>query len=59
MLCPHCGHKGHMEQIGFSSEYETFYCKVCQKKYIAYSVGHGEFGEPVPMGDKNKQPPKK
>ncbi len=48
-----------MEQTGFSSDYETFYCTTCLKTYIAYSLGHGEFSEPVPMGAKDKLPPKK
>ncbi|MCY0874781.1 MAG: hypothetical protein OWT28_00635 [Firmicutes bacterium] len=53
MLCPHCGPEGHLEQTGFSQEYETFYCSKCKINYVAYALGHGEFTEPVP------QPPKK
>lgn len=48
MLCPHCGPEGKLEQVGFSSEYETFYCNKCHIRYVAYSVGNGEFTEPVP-----------
>jgi hypothetical protein len=49
MLCPHCGPHGQLEQIGFGSEYETFYCRVCGIRYVAYALGNGEFTEPVPM----------
>ncbi len=55
MLCPHCGIGVHLEQTGFTSQYETFYCKKCKVKYIAYAVGNGEFSEPVPQ-PKEKAP---
>lgn len=48
MICPHCGPNGHVEQIGFGSEYETFFCTVCKNKYIAYALGNGEMSELVP-----------
>jgi len=49
MLCPHCGPEGHLEQVGFSQEYENFYCSKCKVQYVAYSLGNGEFTEPVPL----------
>lgn len=48
-MCPHCGPAGQMEQVEFSADYEIFYCLVCQNRYIAYALGHGEFTEPVPV----------
>ncbi len=47
-MCPHCGPHGQVEQIGFGSEYETFYCNVCKKKYVAFPIGGGELSELVP-----------
>ncbi len=56
MLCPHCGSDGHLEQVGFSSHYETFYCSKCKVKYIAYALGNGEFSEPVPAPENKDRP---
>jgi len=58
MLCPHCGPEGHLEQAGFSTEYETFYCTRCRNRYVAYVLGNGEFTEPVPEPEHHHPPEK-
>lgn len=58
MLCPHCGPHGHVEQTGFGSEYETFYCSVCNQKYMAFPTGNGELSELVPVPQGHQQPDK-
>ncbi len=49
MMCPSCGSKGKMEQIGFSPESEHYYCHTCHVTYVAYAIGNGELTEPVPL----------
>ena len=58
MLCPHCGTNGHLEQVEFSPEYEIFFCRICGVRYIAYSLGNGEYNEPVPVSE-HPEPPGK
>lgn len=54
MLCPTCGPHGQVEQIGFSPEYETFFCRVCQQEYVAFPTGNGELSELVPHNERTK-----